>query len=427
MPQELDKRVVITGIGPVTSIGIGRDEFWKNLLADKADIRPIPDAFEAGYTFRSRHYVPFPEFSLESFGFPSRMNILMEATSRVALVGTKLAMEDAGFEQEGELRFPEEDAGRTIVVLGNGICTMKAGFEAFATHALAGQQDLLQKYNYGPRFNRMVIPSVMPDSPSCWISIQYGLNGETFTLNTSCASGTYAIGEAFRKIRDGYSDRAVTGGVECLQDSSGTVMRGFDTLGTLTRSDDGYPLPFSRDRSGFLFAEGGGCILILERMDKALQRNAPIYCEVLGYESSSDAFNLVQIEPSGTQIKKMVRKVMAGRRVDYVNTHGTATTLNDEFERALLVELFGDRSQQPVINSTKGTLGHTIGASGAIEAAVAALSIRHSKVHRNVAHNVFDDLNLATEPMDADISVALSTSYGFGGHNAALLLGRLSI
>lgn len=424
MHKDLDKRVVITGIGPVTSIGIGREAFWKNLLDNQANICSIPDQFESGYQFKSKYYVPFPEFTLEEFGFPSRMNILMEETSKLAVIGTKLAYEDAGIPL---LREEEKDIGaaeRTAVILGNGICSIKAGFEAFATHAQYDNQELLKKYNYGPRFNRMVIPAVMPDSPACWVSIHFGIHGETFTLNTSCASGTYAIGEAFRKIRDGYADRVISGGVECLQDTSGTIMRGFDTLGTLSRSENGFPMPFSVNRSGFLFAEGGGCILILERLDKALERDAGIYCELVNYASSSDAFNLVQIEPSGRQIKRMIEKVMGEHKVDYINTHGTATTLNDEFERKLIIELFGEKGRQPLINSTKGTLGHTIGASGAIETAVSALSIKMGKVHSNVSTDTFDDVNLVTESADADINTVLSTSYGFGGHNAALLMKK---
>lgn len=422
MREDHSKRVVVTGIGPVTSIGTGREEFWNRLLENKSNIKQIPSTFENEYHFKSRHYVPFPEFSLESFGFPSRMNMLMEETSKLAIIGTKLAFEDADIHPD---YFKESEAGeRAMAVLGNGICSIKGGFEAFATHTQSNNPEFLQKYGYGPRFNRMAIPSVMPDSPSCWISIHYGLKGETFTLNTSCASGTYAIGEAFRKIRDGYADVVVTGGVECLQDNSGTIMRGFDTLGTLTRSETGFPMPFSEKRSGFLFAEGGGCILILERLDKALERGAPIHCEVLGYESSSDAFNLVQIEPSGKQIKKMIRRVVGDEKVDYFNTHGTATILNDEFEKNLILDVFGQKKNQPLVNSTKGTLGHTIGASGALEAAVAAMSIKFGKVHRNMTEDGFDELNLVNESGDADVSCALSTSYGFGGHNAALLMKK---
>lgn len=424
MHEKTDNRVVITGIGPITSIGTGLEEFWRNLLNNKANIKPIPDLFEQDYTFKSRFLAPFPEFSLEDHGFRSRMNMLTEQTSRLSLVGAKLAFDDAGIDPESEKGTPLSE--KTAVVLGNGICTIKAGFEAFSAHAMPGNTPLFERYGFSPRYNRMVIPSIMPDSAASWISIHFGLTGETFTLNTSCASGTYAIGEAYRKIRYGIADRVVTGGVECLQDPSGTIMHGFDTLGTLTRSEDGYPRPFSKRRSGFLFSEGGACILILERLDLALKRGAGIYAEIVNYDSCSDAYNLVQIEPSGKQIRKMLATLIKGDKIDYFNTHGTATQLNDAFELELIQDTFGRQSEQPWINSTKGTLGHSIGASGAIEAAVAALSIKHSKVHRNESDDNFEGLNLATETIDDEINTAISASYGFGGHNAAILLKKFT-
>lgn len=422
MNKDLENRVVITGLGPITSIGIGKDEFWKNLLSCHANILPIPEVFEQEYKFKSKFYAPFPEFSLEDYGFKSRMNMLTEQNSRLSLVGAKLAFDDAGIDPDS-LK-DSEMASRASVVIGNGICTLKAGFEAFSAHTLAEHPDIYERYNFNPRFNRMVIPAVMADSPACWISIHFGLVGEAYTLNTSCASGTYAVGEAFRKIKSGISDMVVTGGVECLQDPTGTIMRGFDTLGTLTRSENGYPMPFSKQRSGFLFAEGGGCILILERLDKALARGADIYAEIEGYESCSDAYNLVQIEPTGTQIKKMLATLRGDQKIDYFNVHGTATTLNDEFEQLLVKDVFGKESDQPLVNSTKGTLGHTIGASGAIEAAVTAMSLKYSKVHRNESEDNFEGINLVTESRAADIKTALSASYGFGGHNAALLMKK---
>lgn len=424
MHEKKNNRVVITGIGPVTSIGTGLEEFWNNLLAGEANIKPIPEVFEQDYTFKSRFLAPYPEFSLEAYGFKSRLLMLTEETGRLALVGAKLAFDDAGIDHESEQG--SDLSERTTVVLGNGICTIKAGFEGFSAHSMPGNQAFFEKYGFSPRYNRMVIPAIMPDSAACWISIHFGLHGENYTLNTSCASGSYAIGEAYRKIRYGIADRAVTGGVECLQDPSGTIMRGFDTLGTLTKSEDGYPRPFSKNRSGFLFSEGGACILILERLDLALERGADIYAEIAGYESCSDAYNLVQIEPSGKQIRNMLKTVVGKEKVDYFNTHGTATQLNDEFERILIQDMFGKKSGQPWVNSTKGTLGHSIGASGAIEAAVTALSIKHSKVHRNESDDDFEDLNLATASIDTEINTALSASYGFGGHNAALLLKKFN-
>ena len=164
--------------------------------------------------------------------------------------------------------------------------------------------------------------------------------------------------------------------------------------------------------------------MILERLDKALKREANIYAEIIGYESCSDAYNLVQIEPTGKQIKRMLNTLIGNNRIDYFNVHGTATMINDEFEQLMIRDMFGKQSEQPLINSTKGPLGHTIGASGAIEAAVTALSLKHSKVHRNESEDNFDDLNLVTETMEAKVNTAISASYGFGGHNAALLMKK---
>ena len=270
----------------------------------------------------------------------------------------------------------------------------------------------------------MAVPSSMPNSASCLVSILYGIHGSNFTLNTSCSSGSYAIGEAFRKIKDGYADMTISGGIECLKDEHGTVMRSFDMIRALTCSDDGRPQPFSYDRSGFLFSEGGGCVIILEELEKAKERGARIFAELVGFEANSDAYNMVQIEPGAEQIRKLVRKSIKDYKIDYINTHGTATELNDKTEGEIIMDIFGDRESQPIINSSKGMLGHTIGASGAIEFAATALSVWDSKVHPNLAENTFDNLNLAHKETDIDITYALSTSYGFGGHNCALIIKK---
>jgi len=201
-------------------------------------------------------------------------------------------------------------------------------------------------------------------------------------------------------------------------------MRGFDTLGTLTKSEDGRPLPFSRKRSGFLFSEGGGCILIVEELENAIKRGADIYAEIIGYGSNSDAFNLVQMHQSGDQIKKLLKKVVGDHKVDYLNTHGTATLLNDEVEARIIQDIFGDVKHQPLFNSTKGNLGHSIGAAGATEVAVSALSVKNDMVHANLSEDLIDDLNIAEETTQIKVDRALTTSYGFGGHNSVILLQK---
>ena len=202
-------------------------------------------------------------------------------------------------------------------------------------------------------------------------------------------------------------------------------MRGFDLLGALTRSVDGKPRPFSAERSGFLFSEGGACVLVLEAYSHARSRNARIYAEVLDYQSCSDASNIVQIEKGGQQITRMLDAISADRPIDYLNAHGTGTQTNDEVEANAIRRVFGPAGKQPLISSTKGIIGHTLGASGAIAAAATALSIAHDAVHGNLTTNPMENLNLPLASRETPVRYALTVSYGFGGHNASLLLGKV--
>jgi 3-oxoacyl-[acyl-carrier-protein] synthase II len=264
----------------------------------------------------------------------------------------------------------------------------------------------------------------IPNSASAWVSILFSIGGDAATINAACASGTIAISEAYRKIRDGYHDVMVTGGVESLRDPSGSVMRGFDSLGALVTAPEGIPLPFSKKRSGFLFSEGGGCVLILEELAHALDRGAGIYAEVAGYEANSDCHHVVQMNPDTANVDSLLRILKGDSRIDYINAHGTGTVQNDETEARAIRAVFGTKSNQPYINSTKGLIGHTLGASGAIEAAVVAYAIKRSRLHANRATDIMDQVNLVTETREADIESAISASYGFGGHNAAIFFRR---
>ncbi len=421
---ENNRRVVITGIGPVCSNGIGKEEFWNNILSQKFTAERIPEKYRSFHNYKTSFYIPFPEIDLDDFSFLKKYSRIMETTSILAVVGTELALIDSGIKENANSNIEPEIFENSGIILGNGIGSLNMGFSFYVFHTY---KELLKDTTpefLKPKFNRMVIPATMPDSATAWISILYKIKSFNYTINASCASGTYAIGEAFRKIKDGYSDIMITGGVECLKDESGAILRGFDSLGTLTKSEDGRPMPFSNDRSGFLFAEGGGCILILEELEKAQSRGAKIYAEIEDYQSNSDAHNIVQVQESGEQIAKLLKSVIGSNKIDYLNTHGTATELNDKVEQKVIKEIFGNKENQPIINSTKSILGHTIGASGALEIAVTALSIKNSKIHANLSDNNFDDLNLATETVDKEIDYALKTSYGFGGHNAAILLKK---
>jgi 3-oxoacyl-[acyl-carrier-protein] synthase II len=416
----MKRRVVITGIGPVTSIGTGKESFWKNLLS-----KNTPDAhnvLENKVNSKSKFYIPFPKFALEDYNIPEYYKFL-QPEDKLAAVGTKLALEDAGIELSFENnKFHSYNISQASTIIGTGFTGLETAFHSYLAHL--GINYFSEKNNRNVSYNRMVIPMLMINSPAAWISILFGLKGESFTVNASCASGTIAIGQAYEKIMNGRSDIVITGGVENLQDENFSIFRGFDVLGALTRSSVGDPQPFSKNRSGFLYSEGGACILILEELEHALKRNSKIYAEILNYCSNSDAHNIVQIEPEGKQILDLFKKLTDSNRINYLNSHGTGTIPNDEIESNTIIKYFGDENKQPFINSTKGILGHTIGASGAIEAAVTALSVFNNIVHSNHIDDPIDNLKLVSETMKTNIEKAITVSYGFGGHNAGLLLGK---
>ncbi|MBP1759879.1 MAG: 3-oxoacyl-(acyl-carrier-protein) synthase [Firmicutes bacterium] len=350
----------------------------------------------------------------------------MEEASKISVLCTKLALEDAGFQvSNGEKYLHVEGLEHCGTIIGIGMSSLQTAFDSYLAHISVPEPNLNSSaYLNKPRFNRMVIPMLMTNSPAAWISILFGLKGFSYTLNASCASGSYALGEAYRTIADGRCDVMLTGGVEALAEKNGAIMRGFDMLSTLTRAEDGKPRPFSKQRSGFLFNEGAGCVLVLEELERARARGADIYAEIVGYEAGSDTFSIVQMDPGGDNIAGLFVKISRGIKVDYLNAHGTATTTNDDIEARVIQRIFGNKSHQPYINSTKGVLGHSIGASGALEAAVTALSIKESKIHGNLTAEPIDNLNLPLETIKTPIEYALSASYGFGGHNALILFKR---
>lgn len=417
----MKRRVVITGIGPATAVGIGKKELFENILKMKTRICDIPTCYENNYTFKSHHFVPKPEFSLTDYGFHKSIENIMEEISRLSVLCTKLALDDAGFEiQKSDKNFKVNNLENCITILGIGMSSLQTALESYSAHISKGEDR--KKY----RYNRMVIPMLMPNSASSWISILFGINGFNYTVNASCASGSLAIGEAYNNIINGKYDTAITGGVEALSEKNGSIMRGFDMLTTLTKSENGTPLPFSKKRSGFLFNEGAGCVLILEELQSAKKRGADIYAEISQYECSCDAYNIVQMDPFGKNIKMIYEKIADGIGINYLNAHGTATVSNDEIEAKIIQEIFGDKNTQPYINSTKGILGHSIGASGAIEAAITAMSIKNSIIHGNLTSDPIENLNLPMASIEADINYAVSASYGFGGHNVLLLFKRFS-
>lgn len=388
------RRVVITGMAPVGANGIGKEAFFHSLFQKEIKLKEVPREYEQHYQFKSRFFVPKPELPDLDFS-PA-----MEEMSRIGVVSARLALEDAQL----------TEVSRAGVIVGVGMGSLKTGLESHQAH-VSGEG----------RFNRMVIPMLMPNSVAAWIAIDTKAQGMCYTVNAACASGAAAIGAAYTHIRHGNLNCAITGGVECMEDGTGSIMRGFDSLTALTRSKTGYPMPFSRKRSGFLFSMGAGCILILEEYESAKRRGADIYAEIIDYQCNCDAFSIVQIAADGRQMEALFEKAKE-LPIDYVNTHGTGTVQNDEIESDMLKRVFGKKL--PLMNATKGLIGHSIGASAAIEAAVTAYAVKHNMIHGNITEDTIDGLNLPPDTTEAEITCALTTAYGFGGHNTLILMRK---
>lgn len=410
------RRVAITGIGPVSSVGRRVGRFWSAMLNGESAACPIPQTYEHGYNWKSRWYVPCPVPEPGSCGFDKGLVRLMDKSSLLACEAAFYAMEDANLDCRRQGRgFCVPDMEGAAVVMGMGSSHLDSVFRAYRAHHALTQES----------FPMMTAACVMVNAPAAWMSIFFGLKAESLCLSTACSSGTMAIGEAFRKIIEGHCDVALAGGVECLEDEHGAPMRSFDMLGALTRTDDGNPRVLSPQRSGFLFGDGGACVLVLEEWERAKSRGATIYAEISGYQAACEAYNIVQMEPTGATVEAVLRALTAGNRVDYINAHGTGTIPNDALERNALIRVFGERESQPLIGSSKNQLGHTIAASGAFEAAITALSLRHQQVHGMAGDITFEELNVATASQPAALERAISVSYGFGGHDTGLLLERV--
>jgi 3-oxoacyl-[acyl-carrier-protein] synthase II len=285
---------------------------------------------------------------------------------------------------------------------------------------------------HGTRFNPFEVSMVMPNAPAAAIGIKYNLTGPNQTCCLACASGTVAVGNAFRAVRDGRVDVAVSGGCEYFADEHGHIFRSFDVSGTLVREfadPQTANRPFDEKRSGFLFSQGGAAALVLEELEHAQRRGAPIMAEVIGFAETFDAHSMMSLAPGGKQIERMIRATLSDadlspEDVDYINAHGTGTRNNDEIEAGVIDRVFGKSVR---VNSTKSLLGHTIGASGAFEAVVTALTLRDGMTHicKNLDTPLLD-LNFVRHAERFDPQVGLSQSFAFGGHNAAVVMRRFT-
>ena len=342
----------------------------------------------------------------------------MDTFTKYALVSAHEALEDAGSD------FSDIDAYRAGVIIGCGIGGVDLTLSEYSKY--------LEK---GPgRISVFYIPMMISNMAAGTVSMKTGFRGANFDVTTACASATHAIGEAFRKIKDGYLDVCLTGGTESTNVEF--TYGGFANMKALTKSDDleRASIPFDKERSGFVLGEGSG-VLVLEEYEHAKARGAQIYAEVVGYGATCDGYHMTSPMPTGEAAGMGMTLAMqeAGLKpsdIDYINAHGTSTGLNDKYETAAVKLAFGDDAKNVKINSTKSMIGHLLGAAGAVEAIVCAKSIQEGLIHKTVGYKVPDeecDLNYCTEGnIQQEVRAALSNSLGFGGHNATLCFKKVT-
>jgi len=408
------RRVAVTGIGIVSPIGISREGLWQGLKSGQSAVRTVT-RFDPGM-FRSRNAGEVDDFHPTDFLEQKRAKRL-ERFGHFAVASARLALDDSGID------LAREDRERIGSMMGSalgGVAYAESQMHVFIEKGLKALDPALALMVFG-------------GAASCNIAIEFGLQGPNSTNAMSCASGTIAIGDGFREIRDGYADVMLCGAAEAplapLTFGAFAIIRAMSTRNDEPRRAS---RPFDRDRDGFVMGEGGA-VLVLEELDRARARGAHIYAEIVGYGNSNDAHHMTAPRPDGSQAARSMSRALADGHVGptdvaYVNAHGSSTPLNDPTETLALKQVFGDHARSLQVSSTKGYYGHALGASGAFEAAICALALERRWLPPTVNLDCpADDCDLDYIPQqgrEAAVEYALSNSFGFGGINAALVFRR---
>jgi len=407
-------RVVITGIGTITPLGFGYEEFWRNLLAGKSGVSLVENFPTEGFTVRFgaeiKKWDPTPWVD------PKEAK-RMDRFCQFAVAAATEAVKDSGID------FSKADTTRCGSIWGSGIGGLTELQETHSTFL-----------NKGPtRLSPFFIPRLMINAAPGQIAIKYGLKGPNFSTSSACASANHSMGCALRSIQTGEADVIVTGGSEAALTYLG--LAGFAGMGALSKRNDNPQAasrPFDKDRDGFVLGEGAAAF-IFEKLEHAKGRGARIYAEVVGFGQSDDGYHLTAPEPTGEGAVLAMQKGLADAalrpdQITYINAHGTSTPLNDKAETAAIKKVFGAHASKVSINSTKSMTGHLLGAAAAIELAVTVLSIRDKKIHPTINYETRDpecDLNYTpNEGRDLAVEFAISNSLGFGGHNSVIVVGR---
>jgi 3-oxoacyl-[acyl-carrier-protein] synthase II len=411
------RRVVITGVGAVTPLGLSVEETWANLLAGRSGIDYI-DRFDTSQ-LRTKFAGQVKNFDPQNY-MDRKEARRLDPYIQYALAATKEAISDAG------LDLSQEEPNRIGCIIGSGIGGIHSTLDNQAT---AEEKGLM-------RISPFMVPNLLVDSAAGKVAIEYNLHGVNHAVVSACASGTGATGEAFEVLRRGDADVMIAGGAEAA--IAPLLMAGFDVMGALSQHNENPTQacrPFDRDRDGFVVSEGSA-ILVLETEEHALARGARIYAEVIGYGSSADAYHMAAPHQNGRgavdAMRMAVRKAgeygVQPHQIDYINAHGTATRLNDVGETLAIKTVLGEHAYNVRISSTKSMLGHLLGGAGAIEAIVCAKTIREGIIPPTInLHNQDPECDLNYTPLvaqPADVRVTLSNSFGFGGHNACIMMRR---
>ncbi|MBZ9652261.1 beta-ketoacyl-ACP synthase II [Psychroflexus montanilacus] len=407
------KRVVVTGLGALTPIGNNITEYWEGLKHGKSGAAPIT-YFDTSL-FKTKFACEIKNFSANDY-FDRKEVRRLDRFAQYALVASDEAILDSGVDLN------VVDKYRIGVIWGAGI----GGLETFQNEVID-----FAKGDGTPRFNPFFIPKMIADIAPGNISIKHGFMGPNYATVSACASSANAMIDALNYIRLGYSDIMVTGGSEAAVTQAG--MGGFNSMHALsTRNDDPQKAsrPFDANRDGFVLGEGGGA-LILEEYEHAKARGAKIYAEVIGGGMSSDAYHMTAPHPEGIGVIAVMKNCLENsglkpEDVDTINTHGTSTPLGDVAELKAIKQVFGEHAKNININSTKSMTGHLLGAAGAVEAIASILAMQNSLVpptinHETADENIDSELNLTlNKPQERKIKVAMSNTFGFGGHNACV-------
>ncbi len=406
------KRVVITGVGALTPIGCGNDVFWNAMMEGKSGVDLI-SRFDTS-DFKTRIGAEIRGFDPTDYGINPKDAKRMDLFTQYGVAAASLAIADAGLKL-GEYN----DTIGTMIGTGiGGLMTLEEE-----------KRKMVENRNPS-RVSPFLIPMMMPNAINAYVSIIHKLTGTSPCPANACATGAYALIYACKDIALGDFEVIIAGGSEAI--ITEIAASSFANMKALSRRNDdpqGACRPFDKDRDGFVIGEGAG-VMVLESLEHALTRGAKIYAEIVGYATNTDAYHITAPDPNARMVKKAMRDSldMAGlkpREVDYINAHGTSTPLNDKAEAAAIRDVFGDHKVP--VSSTKSMVGHLIGAAGAVEAIACALAMEKQIIPPNINYATPDpeiDLKVITEPTPASLSVAMNNSFGFGGHNAVMVMKK---